>query len=351
MNARTRTTGYTVSDTDEQLEKVSDEMIKTDGGKNFKPVTPFEINTALSKIFEDSQKRAGGLQFTASHDIGSALLQFKRKSIERQGGDGQPLKGSDDNRPDEITETGRWSHSGKGNSRYDARIPLEIMKQDGDTFLPEIYNGGTGSFMLNISGSTDQSESFKASVSVMEANCLNGMESTMLVGEDNAVKHKNTKGLDIRELLVEAIRRSASNYHKFNMVTDQLKNAPVSTEQLCVFFTSAVCNGTIAGGNQKEIIDYFMDSQVNKGNQKYDSWFNYSDLSGYRLYNACTLWGEKQNSISTRKNLARGIWWSLADSGILPLPKSCTFPTNFKPILAKPEPAIIDISEPELIAV
>jgi hypothetical protein len=86
-------------------------------------------------------------------------------------------------------------------------------------------------------------------------------------------------------------------------------------------------NDQINGGNVKEITNYFWDHS-----NKYDSWFDNSDLSGYRLYNACTLWGEKQNAIDKREKLSRGIWWSLADSGILPLPETCSYPGSFSPI-------------------
>ena len=91
MVDKKRVTGYSVSDSEERLEKVSNEMKIKEGGKNFKPVTPFEINQQLSAIFEDSQKKESGLQFLASHEIGAPPISFKRKSVERIGGDGQEL--------------------------------------------------------------------------------------------------------------------------------------------------------------------------------------------------------------------------------------------------------------------
>lgn len=54
---RKRVTGYSISNSEDQLAKISDEMKIKEGGKNFKPVTPAEINDQLSSIFDDSQKR------------------------------------------------------------------------------------------------------------------------------------------------------------------------------------------------------------------------------------------------------------------------------------------------------
>ena len=62
-DARTRQTGFTVSTTDEMLEKTSAEMTIMEAGKNYKPVTPFDVNGIISNIFDDSVKREGGMQF------------------------------------------------------------------------------------------------------------------------------------------------------------------------------------------------------------------------------------------------------------------------------------------------
>ena len=317
---RKRVTGHTVSTTDAQLEKTSAEMLIMEGGKNYKPTTPFEINGVVSNIFDDSVKQEGGMQFSASEQIGSPLIAFKRKEIERTGGFDNPLEG--DNRPDSISETGIWSHSGAGNSDYHARIPIEILKRIENKWVPEIYAGGAGSYILNISGSTAQKQKLSAWISIMEGVCLNGMESEMILSKKDRAGHKNTKGLNVRSVIREAIQISANNYHKYNMVTDQLKNSEVTPENLAMFIHSAVMNDTLAGGNIKEVTNYFQNKK------EFSSWFDCQDLTGHRLYNACTLWGEKQNSIPTREKLARGIWWSLADSGILPLPDSCRYPTK-----------------------
>ena len=319
-NDRKRVTGHTVSTTDAQLEKTSAEMLIMEGGKSYKAPTPFEINGVVSNIFDDSVKQEGGMQFSASEQIGSPLIAFKRKTLERTGGFDNPLK--DDNRPDAISETGIWSHSGKGNSEYHARIPIEILKRIENKWVPEIFAGGTGSYILNICGSTAQQQKLSSWISVMQGVCLNGVESEMILSKKDRAGHKNTKGLDVRSVIREAIQISANNYHKYNMVTDQLKNSEVTPENLAMFLHSAIMNDTLSGGNIKEVTNYFQDTK------KFSSWFDCQDLSGYRLYNACTLWGEKQNSIPTREKLARGIWWSLADSGILPLPDSCKYPTK-----------------------
>ncbi len=344
MVDKTRTTGYSTSSSEEQLEKVSKEMVIKEGGKNFKPTTPFDIDQQLSSIFEASKNREAGLQFCASSDIGSPVIGFNRKSVERIGGKGQELK--NDSRPEEITETGIWRHSGKGNGKYEAKIPLEISRLENDKWIPEICDGGGSSFMLDIAGSTDQSTSFSASISILNPNCLNGMTSTEIIG-NGQVKHRNTKGLNIRELLIEAIRQASTYYHKFNLVTDQLRNSEVTLEKLGVFFLSAVNNQIINGGNQTEIFNYFIDSKQTK--PKYDSWFDTSDLSGYRLYQACTLWGERQNSPSTRRKVSEGIWWSLADSGILPLPKTCTYPSYFEAVKNNLKSDIIDVEIAETV--
>jgi hypothetical protein len=344
---RKRVTGYSISSSEDQLAKISEEMKIKEGGKNFKPVTPAEINDQLSSIFDDSQKKEGGLQFTASHDIGAPLISFKRKSIERIGGHDQKLK--DDSRLDEITETGAWYHSGAGNGKYEASIPLEISRLEENRWLPEICDGGSSSFMLNISGSTDQTKAFSAEISTIKPVCLNGMKSEIIVGSSNAVKHRNTKGLNIRELLIEAIRRASSYYHKFNMVSDQLRASEVTLEKLGVFFLSAVNNKIINGGNQTEIFNYFMDSQINKNNPQFDSWFDVSDLSGYRLYQACTLWGERQNALEKRNKIASGIWWSLADASILPLPETCVYPSYFNAVKNNMKSDIIDVEIAETV--
>jgi len=327
-DVRTRQTGFTVSTTDEMLEKTSAEMTIMEAGKNYKPVTPFDVNGIISNIFDDSVKREGGMQFTSSTEIGSPLVAFKRKNLERTGGFDNPLK--DDNRPESISETGIWSHSGKGNSEYHARIPIEILKSNNDIWVPEIFAGGTGSYILNVVGSTAQKQKLRCWVSVMYGVCLNGMESEMIISKADMAGHKHTIGLDVRSVIEDAIQISANNYHKYNMVTEQLQNVEVRPENLGMFVHSAIMNDTISGGNVKEITNYF------QGTEKYNSWFDNQDLTGYRLYNACTLWGEKQNAISTREKLSRGIWWSLADSGILPLPETCTFPTSYKKLNFQP---------------
>jgi hypothetical protein len=345
----TRVSGYTVSTTEEMLEKTSAQMLMVEGGKNYNAPTPFEINGVCSSIFDDSVKQEGGMQFSATDQIGSPLIAFKRTEIERTGGFDNPLK--DDNRPDSISETGIWSHSGKGNSEYHARIPIEILKRIENKWVPEIFAGGTGSYILNICGSTAQKQKLSAWISVMQGVCLNGIESEMILSKKDRAGHKNTKGLDVRAVIKEAIQISANNYHKYNMVTDQLKNAEVTPEKLAMFMHSAVMNDTLAGGNMKEVTGYFQGIENNR------SWFDNHDLSGYRLYNACTLWGEKQNSIPTREKLARGIWWSLADSGILPLPDSCRYPTKHimlrQPISDSgnvPESEILETVEAELVS-
>lgn len=347
MSERTRTTGYTTSTTEEQLAKVSKEMGIMEGGKNFQAVTPLDINSTIDGIFEDSQDQEGGLQFVASHEIGSPLIAFKRKAVERIGGNGQPLK--DDSRPDSITETGIWSHYGKGNSKYTADIPIEILKQINGEFIPEICDGSNGNYVLTISGSTDQTIAQSASLKTVNPNCLNGMTSEIIMGS-GVTKHRNTKGLNIRELYIEAIRLASTYYHKFNSVTEVLRNTDVSTEQLGVFFLSALKNNIINGGNVNEIYDYFMDANQTN-NQKYNSWFDNNDMTAYRLYQCATLWGERQNSLDKRRKISNGVWWSLADSGIYPLPDSCSYPSGFKPIKANPEKVIIDISANENVAV
>ena len=95
-----------------------------------------------------------------------------------------------------------------------------------------------------------------------------------------------------------------------------------------MFMHSGIMNGILSGSNVKEITGYFQDTK--------NPWFHNSDLNGLRLYNSVTLFGENQKSIDVRKKLAGEIYYPLADAGIVPLPKICSFPTSFKKLNEQP---------------
>ena len=109
---------------------------------------------------------------------------------------------------------------------------------------------------------------------------------------------------------------------------NNLKNADVTPEKLGMFFHSGIMIGILSGSNVKEITGYFQDTK--------NPWFHNSDLNGLRLYNSVTLFGENQKSIDVRKKLAGEIYYPLADAGIVPLPKICSFPTSFKKLNEQP---------------
>ena len=142
--------------------------------------------------------------------------------------------------------------------------------------------------------------------------------------------HKHTGGLDIYQMLSNGLRTASLNYKTLNSDVENLQNADVNPQQLAMFMHSGIMNGILSGSNVKEITNYFQETE------KYKNWFDNKDLNGLRLYNAVTLFGERQRSPEVKNKLAGKIYYPLSDAGIVPLPKTCSFPSNFKMLNVQP---------------
>jgi hypothetical protein len=324
MTTRTRVSGFTTSRTVDDLSKVSEEMETSTMGSQHKVVTPIEVHEMMQNVFSDSGKGKNGLTFLDSDSFHDAnQIVFEPTAIERIGGDNREnMK----DRDSQISEVGNWYHYGKNSTEFRCEIPLNIYRigKDGNKQL-EIFAGGLGNYVLNIQGSTAQKSAYKISVSALFLQCLNGMTSSQNLFIES---HKHTKGLDIYQMLSNGLRKASLNYKNLNSDVENLQNANVTPQQLAMFMHSGIMNGILSGSNVKEITGYFQDIE--------NPWFHNSDLNGLRLYNSVTLFGENQKSIDVRKKLAGEIYYPLADAGIVPLPKICSFPTSFKKLNEQP---------------
>ena len=329
----TRVTGYTTSKTVSDLTKVSEEMSTTKMGKQHKIVTPIEVHEMVNNVFSDSGKGKDGLTFLDSNSFHEAnQIVFEPTAIERIGGDNRfQVKDKETgkiirDRETQISEVGNWYHYGKNSTEFRCEIPLNIYRigKDGNK-QKEIFAGGLGNYVLNIQGSTAQKSAYKISVSALFLQCLNGMTSSQNMFVES---HKHTGGLDIYQMLSNGLRTASLNYKTLNSDVENLQNADVTQQQLAMFMHSGIMNGILSGSNVKEITGYFQDTK--------NPWFHNSDLNGLRLYNSVTLFGENQKSIETRKKLAGEMYYPLADAGIVPLPKICSFPSSFRKLNEQP---------------
>ena len=331
-----RVSGYRISSNQEDLDRVSGEMSDTFTRKNGsvveKVTKPNEVSNMIQKVFKDSE----GLVLLDSMEYAKAnKIIFAKKAIERTGGDslikdfdptGKHEKGVE--RRSEIPDCGNWYHTGANNEDYRAEIPLDIFRENREgKRTTEIFAGGLGTFMLNVQGSIAQNKAFTMSVSTMFLSCLNGMVGSHTLFQ---ASHKHTSKLDIYEVLKKGLKNASLNYGSLNSDYNNLKNAEVTPEKLGMFFHSGIMNGILSGSNVKEITNYFQETE------KYKNWFDNKDLNGLRLYNAVTLFGERQRSPEVKNKLAGKIYYPLSDAGIVPLPKTCSFPSNFKMLNVQP---------------
>jgi hypothetical protein len=336
---RTRTTGTIVSRNVEDLENlnVSTDLVNT--GKRHQMVTPIEVNQMLQNVFADNA--SGGLAFLDSIHGDANKIIIQPVDIERNGGD------SSIKQDQNITSFGRWSHWGKGNTEYKAEIPVEIYKEiDGKRELQTLARGN-GQYALSISGSVAQRRAFNVSLFGWELQCLNGMSGTF---EFFKVSHKHTKNLNIREMLIKGLNQASQVYNGLNNDIIQLQQTVVTPQNLAMFFHSGIMNNILSGSNVKEITGYYNDLN--------NPWFRNKDQSAYRLFNACTLFGEKQNSSEVKAKLQSQLYWPLNDAGLFNLPAGIKYPTNFKTLNSQPvqdsglvETNQIEIAESEYTAI
>ena len=341
-NSGKRVSGFELSTTVEQLEivsaKMADQYVHVKRNKEGKVVDPNYVSEShrvikpievYNSMISNFNKEKGGLVFLDGNNPATAnKIIIVPKAIERTGGNDNIKFGIDGKpRRSEISEIGNWYHYSAGNTEYRAEIPIDIYRESpSGVRVKEIFAGGTGEYMLNIQGSTAQKSDLKIWISAIFVNCLNGMTGQQTLFMEH---HKHTAGLNLKTLLRDALYRASCNYHTLNSDVDNLRNAEVTPEKLGLFFHSAIMNNVISGGNVKEITENFQNTVNNE-------WFDDKDINGLRLYNSVTLFGEKIKSIPARSKLAGDMFYPLADAGIVPLPKSCTFRSGFKKINSQP---------------
>ena len=343
MSDRTRTTGTRTSKNINELEALTVDTTK--GGTRHKTVTPFQVNEMLQNVFRDND--SGGLAFLDSPYSDANKIIFQPVDIERAGGDDSERHGRDSG----ISAFGNWSHWGSGNTEYKAEIPVNIYKETPTGRELQTLARGNGQYAISISGSTAMRQAFKVSLMGWELQCLNGMTGTFEFFKET---HKQTKNLDIREMLIKGLNSASTVYNSLNNDVNHLQDTYPLEAQLDKFWISAVDTGTIPGGNLKEVRDYFFDRS--------NPWFRDKELNAYRLMQACTLYGERQKSADVKQRIQSRVYWPLSDAGLFDLPEGCKYPSTFQSysdLLKQPEKDSgivsdsnqIEISESEYIEV
>ena len=314
---KTRTTGTNFSLNAEELETLSATLDTTQMGINHKVVTPWDVHSMLQNVFKDQNE--GGLSFLDSPYGNANKIIIQPTDIERQGGDDKH------GREESLTSFGRVSHYGQNNGQYKFEIPVNIYKEiNGQRELQQLARGN-GQYALSISGSMDCRTAFMVKLFGWELQCLNGMSGTF---EFFKVSHKHTKNLDIREMLINGLTRASQVYSSLNNDIETLQQTAVSPEKLALFFHSGIMNNILSGSNVKEITGYYNDLQ--------NPWFRNKDQTAYRLFNSCTLFGEKQKSADVKAKLQSQLYWPLNDAGLFKLPEGIQYPSKFKSLTTQP---------------
>jgi hypothetical protein len=336
---RTRTTGTRTSRNIEDLENLNVSTDTIEPGKRHQIVTPLEVNEMLQNVFKENDQ--GGLAFLDSPFGNANKIIIQPTDIERLGGDDKH------DRETEISSFGRVSHWGKGNTEYKFEIPVNIYKEvEGKRELQTLARGN-GQYALSISGSVAQRRAFNVSLFGWELQCLNGMSGTF---EFFKVSHKHTKNLDIRDMLIRGLNSASQVYNGLNNDIIQMQQTPVSPEQVAKFMHSGIMNNILSGSNVKEITNYYNDLS--------NPWFRNEEQTAYRLFNACTLFGEKQNSSEVKAKLQSQLYWPLNDAGLFNLPVGIKYPSKFKFLNSQPvqdsglvDSRQVEISESEYIEI
>jgi hypothetical protein len=241
-------------------------------------------------------------------DGSNDIITFARKSIEREHGEGE---GSD------IPDAGIVEVSGANDAEYKMSVALDVYK-NGEL---QTIGGGAMSLMAHLSGSNRSRERMTVWGGGSVLACLNGMETTQALGR---VRRKQTKTLQVRELIIEMLQQLADTYQGFGVDMNAMKSRTINRQEVADVLISARQLKVASLQNLGGVLDLFNDSSspwFADDNQKPTVW---------RLYNAFTRQASAQNSSDVRKKMVQGVYWPLAHAGVFDLPKHCTFPASYQ---------------------
>ena len=301
---RQRITGSRVITDLQGLETMDKEQETTQGGSRHKIVKTSEVQDVIDKIFKNE-----GLVFNSSiYANENQAITFKPVPMERQG------TGNLDNEIDNsISSFGRWTFSGKGNTEWLAEIPVDLYADNQRVVLAN----GSASYVLRFSGSTAMRQAYYCELASMMYKCLNGMRASHSLMR---VSHKHTTQLSIEGMLIKGLESASKNYKGLQNDITTLQNTAVTNENMAVFFHSGIMNGILSGSNVKEITNYYND--LNNG------YFENKEQTAYRLFNAVTLFANKQGSLQVKNHLTSKLYWPLSDAGLFPKDQA-HYPSNY----------------------
>lgn len=242
--------------------------------------------------------------FNADGDV----ITFARKSIERQNGIGEGGT---------ISDAGIVEVSGANDAEYKMSVALDVFK-NGEL---ETVGEGAMSLMAHLSGSNRSRERMTVWGGGSVLACLNGMETTLALGK---VRRKQTKTIQIRELIIEMLQQLSDTYQGFSTDIEAMKSRTINRQEVADVLISARQLGVASGQNLFGVLDLFNDTAspwFADDNQKPTVW---------RLYNAFTRQANSQNSSDVRKKMVQGVYWPLAHAGVFDLPEHCTFPASYQ---------------------
>ena len=243
------------------------------------------------------------------------IVKFSRCRLDREGGEG------DDNY---LSDEGRFEIAGANDSEYKLTYPIELTVNDkrvsianGNVGLTAFYRGS------NVSR-TRASVGGEGRVMV----CLNGMWSTVDLSN---IRHKQTKNWIAdggpRQLINDGLQNIADTYKNYGADVEQMSNRTVSRLELHDCLMGAMAYNVVSSSDLKKVHDIF-----NGKGAENQQWFNDDKPTAWRLYNSFTRYAESQSSMQVRERVLGGVYWPMAKTGLIDLPKHATFPADYSTI-------------------
>jgi len=243
------------------------------------------------------------------------VVKFSRCRLDREGGEG------DDNY---LGDEGRFEVSGANDSEYKLTYPVALTVNDkpitiadGSVGLTAFYRGSNVSRTRACSGGEGR-------VLV----CLNGLWTTVDLSN---IRHKQTKNWIAeggpRQLINDGLQNIADTYKNYGADVEQMSNRKVSRLELHDCLMSAMAYNVVASSDLKKVHDIF--NGKGESNQK---WFTNAEPTAWRLYNSFTRYAEGQSSMQVRERVLGGLYWPMAKTGLIDLPKHVTYPADYSTI-------------------
>jgi len=243
------------------------------------------------------------------------VVKFSRCRIDREGGDG----------PDNhLSENGRFEVSGADDSEYKLTYPIQLTINDKLVPIADGTMGLTAFFRGSNKSRSRAMTGGEARVLV----CLNGMYSTMDLSN---TRHKQTKNWIAdggpRQLITDGLQNIADTHQSYGADYEQMANRTISRTDLHDCLMSAMAFDVVSSSDLKKVHDIF--NGKGSENQK---WFTDEKPTAWRLFNSFTRYAESQPSMPVRERVLGGVYWPMAKTGLIDLPKHATFNADYSTI-------------------